>query len=135
MIERLQNLTCDKFSFGKNSEFFEAFCMNINAYSMYSPGFGYSIPDKLSMGDRLRAVFNYVNRYNGKFLFNISSVDIVAAMKGFGSFEEAAGNNMITEWELSVILQNDDYLKRTIFHNGFTEFKLIKNKGFKIKWK
>ena len=134
MVEKLRGLTCDKFSFGKNSEFFEAFCLNIKAFSMYTSGFGYGIPEKYSMGDRLRAVFKYVNQYDGKFIFNISGVDIVAAMKGFESFEMAAGNNMITEWELSVILQNDDYLERTIFHNGFTEFKYIKNKGIKIKW-
>ena len=134
MIERLRNLKCDKFSFGKNSEFFETFCININAYSMYTPGFGFNIPETFTMDNKLRAVFKYINQYNGKYIFNISGVDIMCSIKGFENFEVASGNNMITEWELSVILQNVDYYEKTIFHNGFTEFKYIKNKGFKIKW-
>lgn len=127
-------MTCDKFSFGKNSEFFEAFSLLIGAFSMYTPGFGYSISEKFPMRNRLWAIFHNVNRNNGKFIFNISGVDIIAAINGFDSFETAYGNNMITEWELSIILQNRDYLENTIFHNGFTEFKYRKNKGIKIKW-
>jgi hypothetical protein len=134
MIERIFKLNCDKFSFGKNSEFFEMFCKNINAFSMFTNGFGFDIPETFSMENKLRAVFRYINLSNGRFIFNISGVDIISAIKGFENFDVAFGNNMITEWELSVILENEDYYNKTIFHNGFTEFKYVKNKGFKIKW-
>jgi hypothetical protein len=39
------------------------------------------------------------------------------------SFEDAEGNNEITEWELFMILTNKDYLKSCIFYNGRTAFK------------
>jgi hypothetical protein len=45
------------------------------------------------------------------------------ARKGFLDYSEAEDNNQITEWELFIILNNRDYLKKCIFHNGKVEFK------------
>jgi hypothetical protein len=45
------------------------------------------------------------------------------ARQGFRNYDEAEYNNQITEWELSTVLSNNDYLKSCIFHNGKVQFK------------
>jgi hypothetical protein len=60
---------------------------------------------------------------NGRFLFNISGVNLRKARKGFGGYQEAEENSQVTEWELFMILRNRDYQKNCIFHNGKTAFK------------
>lgn len=109
------------------------FNQRVDALSMYSTNFGLGIPSNLSMENQLRGVFKIVNEENGIFLFNISHVNLVRAKKGFVNFDEAAESNMITEWELSLILQNEDYLNKTIFHNGILELVLTLT-GIKVKW-
>jgi hypothetical protein len=131
--KKLRLLNIVKFSFGKQSEHFKIFNDYILAYDMYTPGYGFSIPEYWELDKKIRAVLMSVYKLDGIFLFNISGVDIVRSMKGFSSFDEADGNNLITEWELSIILSEPDYKFKTIFHNGITEFK-ITPKGLKIKW-
>jgi hypothetical protein len=123
LIQRLNRINRIKFSFSKNTEFAPAFASDCNAFSMYDEGFGFGIPDTLTPGNQLRAVFHGVIRSEGIFLFNLSGVDMKRAKKGFSSYDEAENNNQITEWELFTILSNKDYLKSCIFHNGKVQFK------------
>lgn len=133
LIEKLREIEELKFSFGKADEFFPFFCERIDSCSMNKPGFGLGISDRYSMENQLRGVFRIINSEKGIFIFNISGVDIVRAKQGFQDFNEAASNNMITEWELSTILSEEDYLNNTIFHNGKVEF--TKNeKGLELLW-
>ncbi len=90
---------------------------------MYDFQYGLGIPDTLSKGNQLRAVFLRISQIEGIFLFNISGVNMIRAKRGFATFEDAEGNNEITEWELFMILTNKDYLKSCIFHNGKVAFK------------
>ncbi|HEY5751239.1 MAG TPA: hypothetical protein VIU12_34490 [Chryseolinea sp.] len=133
MITKLRSILQIKFSFGKDSEFFQVFAEDVGAICMYDMTQRLSIPVAFTMENKLRAVFLFISKADGFFLFNISGVDIKKAIKGFSSFEDASANNMITEWELSIILHDKDYYSRTIFHNGVNEF-VITNKGIKIKW-
>jgi hypothetical protein len=123
LIEKFQQINKPKFSFGKSTEFAPRFAIDIGAHSMYEDGFGLGIPDQLSGENQLRAIFVQINMNQGIFLFNISGVNLKRAKHGFESYDEAEQNNEITEWELSLILNNKDYLKRCIFHNGKVEFK------------
>jgi hypothetical protein len=132
MIAKLKNDRRAKFSFGKNSKIFEIFSKNAGAVCMHD-WHRLSIEKALSLEYKIRAVFFKIVSLDGIFLFNISGVDIKSALKGFSSFEEASGNNMITEWELFMILSRSEYIERTIFHNGVNELILTK-RGIKIKW-
>ncbi|MDP3679405.1 MAG: hypothetical protein Q8R22_01060 [Flavobacterium sp.] len=132
-IERIRQNNRIKFSFGKNNEYADIFNGQVNAFSMNNPQYGLNIPSNISLENQLWGVFNQIRKENGIFLFNISAVDLIRAKKGFIDFAEAYDNNTITEWELSIILQNNDYLKMTIFHNGKVELRLTNN-GIKIKW-
>jgi hypothetical protein len=123
LIEKFRNITSTKFSFAKSSEYSEVFARDCNALSMYDPGFGLNIPPNLSAENKLWGVFNQTKLVNGIFLFNISGVNLRKGKKGFKNYEEAEYNNQITEWELSIILANKDYLKNCIFHNGKVQFK------------
>lgn len=127
IFEILNAIDQIKFSFGKSDEFHPTFCRSVGALSMYDNGYGLGIPRTLSPGNQLLGVFNSINNRNGTFAFNINGVNIVRAVNGFENYDEAASINMITEWELSIILQNNDYLQRTIFHNGKVEFPPILN--------
>jgi len=100
---------------------------------MHTPGFGIGVPSGIATVNKINAIFVGVMQADGIFTFNISTVDIRRAMIGFHDFEEASGNNMVTEWELFTIFSNEDYFKKTIFHNGANEF-LISKRGIKIKW-
>lgn len=100
---------------------------------MFDSGYGLGISPAISPGNQILSIFAEINARGGIFIFNISGVDILKARAGFTSFEEAFDNNMITEWELSVILGNEDYLKITIFHNGKVELPQIKN-GLQLTW-
>ncbi|MHA8055520.1 hypothetical protein VR611_06200 [Aquirufa nivalisilvae] len=134
IFERLNKLDQVKFSFGKSDEFHPTFCRIVGALSMYdNNGYGLGIPISLSPGNQLMGVFNSINSQGGTFVFNINGVDILRAFKGFANYDEAASQNMITEWELSIILNNKDFLDRTIFHNGKVEFPQILN-GIEKKW-
>lgn len=133
-INKIKNIGVTKFSFGKNTELIDIFNKEVGAVSMNSNNFGLDIDSNLTLEYQLRGVFNRILDLNGIFLFNISSVDLIRARKGFINFEEASGNNNITEWELSMILNNEDYLNSTTFHNGRVELVLTQ-KGIKIKWK
>jgi hypothetical protein len=134
LTEKLKNNKKLKFSFGKDTKFQRSFCYDINACSMYLDKFGLNIDSNLSSENQIRGVFNRITKENGIFVFNINGVDIIKAGKGFNDFTEAQENNMITEWELFIILSNRDYLKRTIFHNEKIEFEQVKN-SLKIAWK
>ncbi len=90
---------------------------------MYSPAFGLGIPANLSNENQLRSVFNQIMTLNGVFLFNVSGVNLRQATKGFRNYDEAEESNLITEWELSTILANNNFRKNCIFHNGKVEFK------------
>lgn len=128
LLEKLLSIKSVKFSFGKNDEFLPLFSKKIGAYSMHDTGFGLGIPSSLSMENQLRGIFASLGRQSGIFVFNINGVDLEKAKKGFHDFDEAESNNFITEWELSEILRNKDYLKSTIFHNGKVEFEKSNNK-------
>lgn len=123
LIERFRKIDRPKFSFGKNTEYAPGFAKACDAMSMYDDGYGLQIPDNLSDGNKLRAVFLRIMGLGGLFLFNISGVDMIRARRGPLSFEDAEANNQITEWELSMILGNADYIKNCIFHNGKVLFK------------
>jgi hypothetical protein len=133
LLDKLSSVKEIKFSFGKSDEFHPLFSKRIGACSMYDPGFGLGIQD-MSSENKLRAIFTSISSQNGIFVFNINGVDLLKAGNGFHDYDEAESNNFITEWELSVILKNDDYLKSTIFHNGKVEFIQIK-KAIQFKWK
>jgi hypothetical protein len=90
---------------------------------MYDNGYGLGIPAQLSAENQLRGVFREVSKEDGIFLFNISGVNLKQARTGFTRFELAQINNQLTEWELWIILNNKEYLKRCIFHNGSIVFK------------
>jgi hypothetical protein len=136
LIERLQKISKLKFSFGKSSEYHQKFSTRINACHMYQPGFGLGIPDSFSAKNQIEGIFTFVTGQNGIFVFNLNGVNTIKACTGFVDFDEAEGNEMITEWELSIILKNKNYLKNTIFHNGKVEFKQIKNgTGITLSWK
>ena len=121
LIERIKEIELT-FSFGKAGDYHKAFCKATKSLSMYDNGLGLGIPSTMNPGNQLRAVFYQINAQNGTFVFNISGVDIERSLNGFDSYEDAFDNNFITEWELWMILSNSDYLDRTIFHNGKTEF-------------
>jgi hypothetical protein len=133
LVEKLQKIDRVKFSLGKSNEYHKAFSKFIGAYSMYENGFGLGISSILSPEYQIRGIFNSMPE-NGIFVFNINGVDIIKASVGFRDFNEASENEMITEWELSMILKNYDYLCRTIFHNGKVEFKQLR-KSLIISWK
>ena len=130
-IERIYNLNQIKFSFGKNNEFIDSFNKEIGALSMNIPKYGLEITSNLTLKNQLLGVFMEVIRLEGIFLFNIAA-DLIKAKKGFINFEEAYDTNKITEWELSIILQNKDYLSITKFHNGRVELILTQT-GIKVK--
>lgn len=117
LIEKLKSIDRIKFSFGKNDEYLILFSREINACSMHDEGFGIGVPREFSPENKLRAVFTTINKENGVFVFNINGVDLAKAKRGFADYDEAYGNNMITECELSVILSNEEYIQRTVFHN------------------
>lgn len=120
-LKKTSNL---KFCFGKANAHSEVFARAVNGCSMYSGvGWGLAIPQYLSLENQIRGVFHEVIRQDGIFLFNISGVNLKKSITGFKNFEEAKNSNQITEWELSMILDNKDYLKNTIFHNGKIQFK------------
>ena len=123
LIQRFSKIPCLKFSFSKSTEFSQAFAMDCGAFSMYDPEFGLGIPAYFSSENKLRGVFNQIMNQDGLFLFNLSGVDLKKSKKGFSNYDEAESNNQITEWELFMILDNKDYLKNCIFHNGKVEFK------------
>ena len=123
LTQKFKAIRAFKFSFSKSREFSQVFAENCGAASMYEPGFGLDIPDNFSSENKLRAVFNQTLRNDGIFLFNLSGVDMKKAKRGFLDFDEAEYSNQITEWELFMVLNNKDYLKKCIFHNGKVEFK------------
>ena len=133
-INRLRNFDVIKFSFGKADEYLEKFSKSINAFSMFDEGYGLGIPNYLSSGNQLMQIFIEIYKQNGVFVFNINGVDLRKAYLGFeNGYEEAASCDNITEWELSIILRNDDYFDKTIFHNG--KMELIKEQnGLRILW-
>ena len=133
LIEKIKRIEAPIVSFGKNTEFAEAFADEIEARSMYN-GFKLNLTKYMPGEYKIRAAFVATARENGFFIFNINWVNLKAARKGFTSYLDAENDNMITEWELSEIIKNKDYLKKTIFHNGKVEFK--QNKNFKLlQWK
>ena len=123
LSQKFNKIQVDKFSFAKRSIFARDFAKECGAYSMFDPNYGLGISQNLSSENQLRGVFVEIIRRDGIFLFNISGVDLLKAKKGFADYDEAAMNGQITEWELSVILTNKDYLKKCIFHNGKIRFK------------
>lgn len=133
MTERMRNSKKLKFSFGKNTDYFHTMSRNFNAFCWHDPGYGLGIPDYLDLENKIWGVMKAILDSDGIFLFNIAGVNIKLAQKGFANFEDAYGNNFVTEWELSIILKNNDYFMRTIFHNGVHEFRITK-KGIKILW-
>lgn len=112
------------YSFGKNLVDHEEFSRSMGACTMNAPGGGYGlgIPKELTDENQIRSIFVTVLRQGGGFLFNLCYVDVPRAVRGFTNYEEAAGNNLITEWELWLIMENDAYLEKTIFHNGNATF-------------
>ena len=133
LIQKLLGLDL-KFSFGKNNFYHKTFSKSIGAYSMHDDGYGLSIPTYMSPENQLRAVFVAIYQQKGTFVFNINGVDLEKATNGFQDFEEAYGNNMITEWELNNILESQDYYEKTIFHNGIVELNKTEI-GIERKWK
>ena len=123
ITQRFASIKKLKFSFSKSTEFSKAFARESHALSMYDKGYGLGIPANLSAENQLRGVFGEVSKADGVFLFNISGVNLKMAKKGFSSFQLAEMNNQLTEWELSMILNNREYLKRCNFHNGSIVFK------------
>lgn len=123
LTEKFNAIPKFKFSFSKSTEFSQTFARDCGAASMYDLGFGLGIPNYLSPENKLRAVFIKTLENGGVFLFNLSGVDMKKAKKGFTDYDEADYSNQITEWELFTVINNKDYLKRCIFHNGKVEFK------------
>ena len=126
LTERYHRIDRPKFSFGKSTEYSPGFAVECDAFSMHQTGFGLGISDQLTNENQLRAIFLRIMEMGGIFLFNISGVNLKRAKRGFNSYSEAEGNHQITEWELSQILNNRDYLINCNFHNGKVEFKKTK---------
>ncbi|UOE52607.1 hypothetical protein MTO98_16135 [Mucilaginibacter sp. SMC90] len=133
LFDTLRELPNPKFSFGKSTEYHPNFSRDAGAACMYDDGFGLGLSNQLSPENKLRAVFLTISREHGSFIFNISGVDLDAAIAGFESYDAASDNNMITEWELSMILHNPDYLAQTTFHNGRTLLTQIEG-GIVKRW-
>ena len=133
LLDDLYNLKSLKFSFGKSSEYHQTFSREIDASSMYDLNLGLGISQSLSAENQLRAIFTIIAQTQGHFVFNISGVDLQRAKYGFNDYDEASDNNMITEWELSILLQNSDYLEKTIFHNGKIQLQQTNN-GLEVQW-
>jgi hypothetical protein len=112
------------YSFGKNNDEHETFSRSMGLRTMNAPegGYGLGISKELPDEYQIRAIFSTVLEQDGGFLFNLCYVDAPRAAHGFTNFSEASGNNLVTEWELWLIMENNDYLKRTIFHNGTVIF-------------
>ncbi|MEP6735148.1 MAG: hypothetical protein ABJA70_06490 [Chryseolinea sp.] len=123
LSEKYGKLKGVKFSVSKRSKFAENFARASGAFSMFDDGFGLGIAFDLSAEDKLRAVFLETIKREGKFLFNLSGVDLLQAKRGFASYKDADESYQITEWEFFMILTNNEYLKNCIFHNGKVEFK------------
>ena len=132
--DELRNTNKLKFSFGKNTDYQQQFNNYIRACSMNQPGYGLGISPELSAENQIRGVFNIISKEKGIFVFNVNGVNLLKAGEGFQDFEEAINNGQITEWELSLIIEREDYLKKTIFHNYEIIFNKINN-GLKILWK
>lgn len=133
IIEKLQLINDVKFSFGKQHLALQEFSRKAVSCSMFDPGLGLGISPQLSGENQLRGVFIQIIKLKGFFTFNINGVNLERARSGFTDYEEAESNNMITEWELWMIINNTDYLKRTIFHNQVIEIQKIKN-GIQFLW-
>ena len=125
--EFLKDNTQLRFSFGKSNGYHMTFSQAMRCLSMYDEGFGLGISSSLSAENQLRGIFQTITKHDGLFLFNLNGVDLLRARTGFENYSEAEASNWITEWELSQILANTDYRKRTVFHNGKVIFKLLKD--------
>jgi hypothetical protein len=132
-IEQLSKLEKVKLSLGKKAALLFQFSKSVSAISMADMNAKLDILNDLSPANQLLRAFTIINEKDGVIIFNLSGVDIEKSKTGFNSYDEASDNNMITEWELSIILKNEDYLKRTIFHNGKVEFPQIKA-GIELTW-
>jgi hypothetical protein len=100
---------------------------------MFDPAYGLGISHMLSPENQLRGIFIEVLNREGYFVFNINGVDLDRVRQGFTTYDEAESNNMITEWELSIIVSENDYLERTIFHNQTIEIPQTQN-GIQFLW-
>lgn len=134
MFVRYRGIEKFKVSLGKNTKYLQFFSKEIGAYCMHDKGFGCSAPSYLSMKNKLEFVFMHTAISDGMFFFNLSGVDIIAASCKASDFNYASGHNLITEWELSVILSDEKYWNKTIFHNGITVFNFHNNQ-FSASWK
>lgn len=133
IIEKALEIKSFKLSLGKNDEFFPMFSKSIEAKCMHDDGFGLGIPNNISPENQIRGALLQTIKADGIILFNISGVNIDRAISGFENYEDASSTFFITEWELSVILENNDFLENTIFHNGKVDFHKTSN-GLEKLW-
>lgn len=118
---------------GKQSGIARNFAMQINAYSMYRRGYGLGISVDAPLDQQIRTAMQTIVHFDGYILFDISGVNLKTAHRGKLTCDFGTNNNMVTEWELSEIIKNPIYLRRTLFHNGKIELKQIYN--FKtLRW-
>lgn len=128
MIERIRELKLHKISLGKNLENFKIVSDQLLSYCMHHSEIFYrDIPPSMPLASQLITVFTNTVKNGGIILFNLSFVDIKRSIEGFSSISEAKNKNMITEWELFIILTDDEYYNSTIFHNGSNELVLLRN--------
>ncbi|WP_418512024.1 hypothetical protein [Corallibacter sp.] len=128
MIQRIRDINNHKISLGKNLDNFKIVSEQLKSYCMHHPTVFYKdVPPSIPLSSQLYSVLTNTIKNGGLILFNISFVNIQKSIEGFTSFNEANNKKMITEWELSIIINDDEYYKSTIFHNGANELILLKN--------
>jgi hypothetical protein len=133
IIEQAIQIQEIKFAFGKDYLGLNRFSISVGAICMHNPNFGLNILNTLSPENQLRSVFQEILARDGYFLFNLNRVNLTKAVAGFSSYTEAVEMGMITEWELSTLISNEDYLDRTLFHNDLIEIPKIIN-GIQFLW-
>jgi hypothetical protein len=96
---------CPKLSFGKANEFSARFDIENKCASMHTRWYGLDMPNNLAPAQLIRtAIHQLLKSKGGIILFCLNDVDIGAAVRGVNSYNQAAENNQITEWELSLII-------------------------------
>ncbi len=77
----------------------------------------YSLPDHYSFERSMTSVLNEtVSKNGGKILFDIDGVNISKSIEGSVIYNPF--NNLITEFELQMLLRNKSWYDNVIFHNN-----------------
>lgn len=132
IVEEIKNSRKQTLALGKAFESLESFAEKTNSFSMFGNyggnHWGVPISPLIPKATMFQMIFKNIVDIDGLILFCLNSMDLEIALNGFERYEDAADNFYITEWELSIILGNPDYLERTVFHNNKVKFIFDKEK-------